>query len=64
MAPSRPTSRGFLPWRLSDDGPGASRVVAMGRHPKPFTMNELYGENGDADIFLEMAQLLNNAGER
>ncbi|HZA00802.1 MAG TPA: hypothetical protein VE665_00825, partial [Hyphomicrobiaceae bacterium] len=37
MAPSRPTDRGFLPWRVSDDGPGASRVVAMGRHPKPFT---------------------------
>src|SRR5438132_8990500 len=25
------TSRGFLPWRLSDDGPSASRIVAMGR---------------------------------
>jgi len=36
-APLRPTSRGFLPWRLSDDGPGACRIVAMGRHPKPFT---------------------------
>ena len=29
--------RGFLPWRLSDAGPGASRIVPMGRHPKPFT---------------------------
>jgi hypothetical protein len=29
--------RGFLHWRLSDDGPGASRIVPDGRHPKPFT---------------------------
>ena len=41
MAPSRPTDRGFLPWRVSDDGPGASRVVAMGRHPKPFTRTDM-----------------------
>jgi hypothetical protein len=27
----------FLHWRLSDDGPGASRIVPIGRHPKPFT---------------------------
>src|SRR5262245_29491808 len=32
------TTRGFLPWRLSDAGPGACGIVAMGRHPKP-----LYG---------------------
>jgi hypothetical protein len=31
------TSRGFLPWRLSDDGLGASPIIASGRHPKPFT---------------------------
>src|SRR5262245_12263789 len=31
------TTRGFLPWRLSDAGPGACGIVAMGRHPKPFT---------------------------
>ena len=43
MAPSRAISRGFLPWRLSDDGPGASRVVAMGRHPKPFTAADVLG---------------------
>ena len=36
-APSCLTSRGFLPWRLSDTGPGACRTVVMGRHPKPFT---------------------------
>ena len=30
--------RGFILWRLSDDGPGASRIAAIGRHPKP-----LYG---------------------
>jgi hypothetical protein len=36
-APSVRISRGFLPWRLSDDGPGASLIVATGRHPKPFT---------------------------
>jgi hypothetical protein len=27
----------LLHWRLSHDGPGASLIVAMGRHPKPFT---------------------------
>jgi hypothetical protein len=32
-----PTSRAFLHWRLSDDGARASGIVAMGRHPKPFT---------------------------
>ena len=35
--PSHSTSRAFLHWRLSDDGPGASRIVPVGRHPKPFT---------------------------
>ena len=35
------TSRGFLPWRLSDDGPSARRIVARGRHPKPFTTAEV-----------------------
>ena len=34
-APSAHFTRGFVPWRLSDDGPGASRTVSMGRHPKP-----------------------------
>ncbi|MDF3036831.1 MAG: integrase [Paucimonas sp.] len=28
-------------WRLSDDGPGASQIVAMGRHPKPFTRADI-----------------------
>jgi hypothetical protein len=37
-APACPTTRGFLPWRLSDAGPGACLTVAMGRHPKPFTI--------------------------
>ena len=36
-APTCLTTRGFLPWRLSDAGPGACLTVAMGRHPKPFT---------------------------
>src|SRR5215469_10860140 len=36
-APSAHFTRGFVPWRLSDDGPGASRTVSMGRHPKPCT---------------------------
>src|SRR6266850_597269 len=39
-APPRHTSRGFLHWRLSDDGPGASRIVPDGRHPKPFTKTD------------------------
>jgi len=36
-------TRGFVPWRLSDDGPGASRTVSMGRHPKPSTNLRLHG---------------------
>ena len=36
-ASSRLTHRGFLPWRLSDDGPGARATSVSGRHPKPFT---------------------------
>jgi hypothetical protein len=35
--PTHVPPRGFILWRLSDDGPGASRTVTMGRHPKPFT---------------------------
>jgi hypothetical protein len=40
-APLRPTSRGFLPWRLSDDGPGArgqtpdGAVVRNPSHKRP-----------------------------
>ena len=30
-------SRGFVPWRLSDAGLGASRIAVDGRHPKPST---------------------------
>src|SRR6516165_7287231 len=30
-APSAHFTRGFVPWRLSDDGPGASRTASMGR---------------------------------
>ena len=33
-------------WRLSDDGPGASPIVAMGRHPKPFTKPDSDGRSG------------------
>ena len=43
-APPRHTSRGFLHWRLSDDGPGASRIVPIGRHPKPFTGADIPSE--------------------
>ena len=32
-----PTSRGFIPWRLSDAGPDVYRTVVLGRHLKPFT---------------------------
>jgi len=39
--PSYSTSRAFLHWRLSDDGPGASRIVPIGRHPKPFTRTDM-----------------------
>src|SRR5215468_3514521 len=33
--------RGFLPWRLSDDGPDACGTVVMGRRPKPFTRADM-----------------------
>src|ERR1700686_867766 len=39
--PSYPTSRAFLSGRLSDGGPGESRFVSIGRHPKPFTTPEV-----------------------
>jgi hypothetical protein len=29
------------PWRLSADGPGASRTISMGRHPKPITKGDI-----------------------
>jgi hypothetical protein len=55
--------RGFLHWRLSDDGPGASRIVVMGRHPKPFTEKPNspasalfgWGEKSDLPIFVLLA---------
>ncbi len=37
----RSASRGFVPWRLSDAGPGASDCVCDSRHPKPFTRPDL-----------------------
>src|SRR5229473_1881314 len=40
-APSRPTSRGFLPWRFADAGPGVRGAVIMGRHPKTFTDSDM-----------------------
>ncbi len=40
-APSRPTSRGFLPWRFADAGPGVRGAVIMGRHPKTFTKADI-----------------------
>src|SRR6266700_3813160 len=36
----RPTSRGFLPWRFADAGPGV-RGAIIGRHPKTFTTTDL-----------------------
>src|SRR5882672_6510983 len=40
-APPRHTSRGFLHWRFAYAGPGASRIVPDGRHPKPFTTADI-----------------------
>ena len=37
----RPTSRGFLPWRFADAGPGVRGTIIMGRHPKTFTITEI-----------------------
>ena len=38
----RSSSRGFVPWRLSDAGPGASGCACDGRHPKPYTGAEVH----------------------
>ena len=40
-APPRPISRGFLPWRFADAGPGARGAAVMGRHPKTFTLADI-----------------------
>jgi hypothetical protein len=39
--PPRHASRGFLPWRFADTGPGVRRATLMGRHPKTFTKPEV-----------------------
>jgi hypothetical protein len=39
-APSAHSTRGFVLWRLSDDGRVASRTISIGRHPKPCTKCE------------------------
>src|ERR1700738_4009045 len=39
--PSYPTSRAFLHWRLSDDGPVRAAPPSWGRHPKPFTKGDI-----------------------
>jgi hypothetical protein len=44
--PSYSTSRAFLHWRLSDDGPSASRIVPIGRRPKPFTNPDIAALEG------------------
>jgi hypothetical protein len=43
-ARSPTTALGFLPWSLSDAGPGASGPRHCGRHPKPFTRVEPQSE--------------------
>jgi len=42
-APLRPKSRGFLPWRFSDDGPVSGARIVIGRHPKTFTTTDVEG---------------------
>src|SRR5882757_5326609 len=37
----RPTSRGFLPWRFADAGPGVRGTIIIGRHPKTFTDSDV-----------------------
>jgi hypothetical protein len=56
--PPRHTSRGFLHWRLSDDGPGASRIVPIGRHPKPFTKPEVVIPSRCVTPFIQEAKQL------
>src|ERR1700730_9955474 len=43
--PSYPTSRAFLHWRLSDDGPVRAAPPSWGRHPKPFTQKQKFATN-------------------
>ena len=45
-APACLMTRGFLPWRLSDAGPGACLTLSMGRRPKPFTIAEVHSGAG------------------
>src|SRR5215831_9041746 len=53
-APSAHLTRGFVPWRLSDDGRVASRTISIGRHPKPCTAADLphiLTQQAEATIF-------------
>jgi hypothetical protein len=50
LQPAARVSRAFLPWRLSDDDPSASRIVAMGRHPKPFTRTDMLSRKAQLDF--------------
>jgi hypothetical protein len=61
-APPRYTSRGFLHWRLSDDGPGASRIVPIGRHPKPFTISDMPMRHGDVNL-AQRAQIVRHVDD-
>ena len=40
-APAYANSRGFLPWRLSDDGPVLGASSQTGPHPNPFTRRDI-----------------------
>ena len=46
----RPTSRGFLPWRFADAGPGVRGTIIMGRHPKTFTIRNSWTAANNSSI--------------
>ena len=54
----RSSSRGFVPWRLSDAGPGASGCACDGRHPKPYALRDIPDFGGTSlQPFLERSAL-------
>ena len=61
-APSAHFTRGFVPWRLSDDGPAASPTISIGRHPKPSTKCEMLCASRCFPLRLQTQTLLDAIG--
>jgi hypothetical protein len=49
--------------RLSDDGPGASRIVPDGRHPKPFTDSDIRDPDSHHWRFGKVSRQLSHFGQ-